>query len=152
MKAPSAPPSYALSGFVGMCLLCLFGITGCINKPAARPSQLYSTSRSSGVGGPMRVAADTPTPRTPPHLPIIVKDASVDADKGMQPPPPPPPTLKSAAVPNVVSSPVPNQVDGYFAPAPAQTSALGVLFGSIFVPPTPTTPTTTSSAKYQEVK
>ena len=148
MKAPFALRPYVISGFVGVCLL---AVAGCITKPAAKPSQLYSNNGSSRVGGPMRVSADTPVPRTPPHLPIIVKDASVDADNGMQPPPPPPPTLKSAAVPTVIS-PVPNQVDGYFAPAPAQTSVLGGLFDSIFVPPTPPTPTTTSSAKYQEVK
>ena len=147
MKAPLSIHSRILSGLVGFCLL---GATGCINKPAARPSQLYSNA-GSNMGGPMRVAVDTPTPLTPPHLPIIVKDSSVDADNGKQPAPPPPPTLKSAAVPKVIS-PVPGEADTYFAPAPAQPTVLGGLFDSLFVPPAPPTPTTTSSAKYQEVK
>ena len=72
MKAPLSIHSRILSGLVGFCLL---GATGCINKPAARPSQLYSNA-GSNMGGPMRVAVDTPTPRTPPHLPIMLTMAS----------------------------------------------------------------------------
>ena len=152
MKAPLSLPLCVSISFLGVSLFILFATTGCISKPAARPSQLYSNTGSSRIGGPMRVAADIPVPRTPPHLPIIVKDASVDADKGMQPPPPPAPTLKSAAVPTVISSPVPADVDGSFTAVPVQRSGLGGLFDSIFVPPTPPTPTTSSSAKFQEVK
>ena len=148
MKASFSLPLRGLSGF-----LCLFVVAGCINKPPARPSQLYSKIGNGQVGGDMRLAADRPVPRNPPRLPIIVKDSSVDADNGKQPPPPPPPTLSSSAVPTVIS-PVPGSADGYFGAGvvPAPTSVLGGLFDSIFVPPTPPTPTTSSSAKYQEVK
>ncbi|MEI6035192.1 MAG: hypothetical protein WCS65_13055 [Verrucomicrobiae bacterium] len=124
-----------------------------MNKRPARPSKLYSDVGNMRVGGPMRLAADTPVPRNPPRLPIIVKSEAYAAAeaKGGQPPPSPAPTLSSSATPMVVTSPVPAEADGYFQ-APAQTSALGGLFDSVFVPPTPPTPTAVSTAKYQEVK
>ena len=155
MKPPFAQTrlSFVLSQRSLRGLLCagLFGMAGCATKPAALPSQLYSDVGSARVGGPMRVAANRPVQRTPPRLPIVVqkKDPSL-ASADSQPPPPPTPTLSSSAVPKV-TSPVPGEADTYFSDVPAETSALGGLFDSIFRPPTPP-PTTTSSAKYRVVE
>jgi len=139
-------PMRTLSGVLG---ICLFGAPGCATKPAALPSQLYSNVGTTQVGGPMRLAAGSTVLRNPPRLPLVIKDPSLAS--GAQPPPPPAPTLKSSATPLVVST-VPEEADGYFAQTPAETSPLGELFGSLFVPPAPPASTTVSTAKYQEVK
>ncbi len=132
----------------------VFGAVGCASKKAATPSELYSNVGPGRVGGPMRLAANHSTPRNPPRLPVIVdkRDPALAWTKGMQPPMPPAPHEKTSANPTVVSSPVPNEADGYFGGAPAGMPALGGLFDSIFVPPTPPTPTAISSATYQVVK
>lgn len=144
-----------LAPIVLPCLLgaCLSGVAGCAAKPApARPSQLFSSDLGMAPGGDMRLGADNPGPRNPPRLPIVVKDTSLaSASAGSQPPPPPPPTLKSSAIPKVVS-PVSGEADGYFSGGPAQPTALGALFDSLFVPPAPPAPTAISTATYQEVK
>jgi len=147
------PPLYAismraLSGTMGVCLL---GAVGCTTKTAAHPSELYSNVGTGQVGGLMRMEAASTVRRTPPRLPTIIKNSSLASGENTQPPPPPAPHLKSSANP-VVVSPVPEEADGYFAGMPAETSPLGTLFGSVFVPPAPPTSTTLSTATYQEVK
>lgn len=137
---------------VRLCLLsaCLPAIAGCATKPALLPSQLYSDAGTSRVGGAMRLGPDKAAPRNPPHLPAVVKDSSLASDVAAVKPPPPP-TLSSSAIPEVVS-PVPGEADGYFNEVPAQSSVLGGLFDSLFVPPAPPSTTAISTATYREVK